>query len=530
MGESTRVVCLGAGFVSVYLERVLRKANKTGAIHLSIVNRENFHTFHGLVPEMVVGKIQPNTITSPARKLFPYADFYNAEVERIDWKEKKVIVSRSLDGHVFEIPYDHLVISLGTDDNLERYPGLSENAYRLRNFSDAFKLRNHIPQMLELAQIENDVHERQSLLTFVIAGGNYAGVEVACELAEYRDKLVRKKGLAHLIPEIRIIVLHAGDIILPELSKKCPKLGKYAEKKLRQKGIEVHYNTKVVSATPISVMTDHHESIPTRTIISCTGVAANPLIKKWHFQLDDIGRIITDSSFNVLNETVIWAGGDCAAVPHINGNSCPPLALYAMNAGRMIGRNILRRMENKPLLINRYNSFGDACSLSQWSAVGRVKNIQLKGVFAFIVWRICMFLYLPSMDRRIRLFGDYWVNMFTSNDIIDLMPQNNLLIEEKYYDKGQTIIKHGEHGNSLYFISEGEVDIYGPSDDLKTCDTLLATLKMGSHFGESATFTREKRNATAIAKTPVKLLELKRGTAMALGKTFTHITQQPNAD
>src|SRR5262249_46045825 len=142
-------------------------------------------TMHGLVAEVLTGKIPPQQIIAPARRVFRPARFYNAEVEAIDLGQQMVTTTRALDGRPYTLHYDHLVLGVGAVDDLSRYPGIAEHALQLKTFWDTFRARSHLLSMLEMAEIEPEAAERRRLLTVVIAGGNYAGVEIACDLAGF---------------------------------------------------------------------------------------------------------------------------------------------------------------------------------------------------------------------------------------------------------------------------------------------------------------------------------------------------------
>jgi NADH dehydrogenase len=522
MTNPVRVVCLGGGYTANFLAKSLRSAIKKKQVQLTIIDKNNFQVFQGLVPEMVAGKIMPSTVTCPSRRIVVPAQFYNAVIESVDWINRIVTVSRTLDGQQFYIPYDHLVISLGFTDNLLSYPGLSENAFRLRMYNDSFQLRNHIPLMLELAELENDPQERRRLLTFIIAGGNYAGVEIATELVTYTKALIKKEFRGLSKEHIQIILVHSGSNILPELGKRFPQLADYAASVVKKLGIELQCDTSLVSATPEEAITNKGEHIPTRTIISCTGTALNPLVDAWDFERNQSGRIKTDEYLNVIGQTNIWAGGDCAAIPHPKSGTCPPLALYAMTAGKVIGKNILRNIKNEKLQPYRFTSFGDICSLSKHTGVGQLFGLPIKGFGAWLIWRVFMLCYLPTLDRRLHLLSDWFISAIVGRDIISIQDSHKLMIAKKFYEEGQAIIREGEIGNAMYFINHGVAEVVKMDKENKIT-TVLATLKEGSHFGEIAVFNQCKRTATVIAKTPITLLEIKRDAAEALSVAFAEL-------
>ncbi|HSB76623.1 MAG TPA: FAD-dependent oxidoreductase, partial [Terriglobales bacterium] len=240
MKEPMRVVCLGGGWVAIYLARALRSAVRRGEVSLTVVSRDNYSTVHGLIAEMLTCKIQPQQINSSVREMIAPAHLHNAEVESVDVANQRVLTRRSLDGRAYTLPYDHLVVGVGSVEDLSRYAGIADHAFPLKTFADCYRLRNHLVSVVEMASIETNPAERRRLLTFVVAGGNYAGVEVACDLVDYFRFLTRARYPELKFQEFRVALVEAGSRILPELGKRHPSLVSYAEKRVRRLGIEVH--------------------------------------------------------------------------------------------------------------------------------------------------------------------------------------------------------------------------------------------------------------------------------------------------
>ncbi len=235
----TRVLVLGGGYVAIWLVRQLRSAVRRGEVELIVVDQHNYHTFHGLVPEMLTGKIQAGQIISPARRLFAPGRFICAGIERIDVAKKEVLLHRALDSAPLTLSYDHLVVNLGSVDDLTRYRGVGEHTLRLKDYFDCVRVRNHLLAMLEFAEAESDPVERRRLLHFVIAGGNYAGIEVAAELAEFLRSLLKTEYPGLTLEETHITVVHSGERILPELGRRFPRLSEYAADVLRKNGCTI---------------------------------------------------------------------------------------------------------------------------------------------------------------------------------------------------------------------------------------------------------------------------------------------------
>lgn len=511
------VVCLGGGYVAIYLARALRRHIRAGRIRLTVIDQDNFQCFHGLIPEMLTGKIQPTDTLSPARHLFLPGDFVNAEVEEIDLAAREVTVSRFLDGRRLTIGYDHVVLGLGVTENLGRFPGLAEHSFRLKAYSGCLAARNHVISMLELADMERDPVERQRLLTFTIVGGGYAGVEVAGEMREFLPGVARSYFPHIPVEQIRIVLVASGDHILPELHTHKPGLVRYAQRVLsRDPHLEMRLNSRLASATAEEAVLEGGERIPTRTIISCTGMAAVPIVDRLPLRKVG-GRVVTDAYGRVEGHDNVWAGGDCAAVPLPGGGIAPALAIWAMTVGRLIGTNLVRHTAGKPLRPYRFTGLGDACVLGHRKAVGHVKGITLRGFAAWVVWRIFMLIYLPSREKKVRVFGNWLMAPFFGRDLINLRVHQPVDLAPLIFEPGQDIVRKGDVGNSLFVIQEGQVEVLDPD---RPGTEPLAVLHRGQHFGEIAVFERRPRTATVRALTRVKVLQVRREAATALSESI----------
>jgi len=512
----TRVVCLGGGYAAIYLARALRGAIRAGDVELTVISRDNFHTFHGFIAEMITGKIAPGQIASPARRIFPPARFHNAEIKSVDTDRKVVVASRQMDGREQEIAYDHLVVSLGSMEDLSRYPGIAQHAMTLNRYSDDFKVRNHLLAMLEMAEIEKDPVERARLLTFVVVGANFGGVEVATEMEHYFRSLARKE-YGHIRPEeIRVVLVHSGPRILPELATRQPKLVDYAEKRLAKSGLEVRTGTRIAAATREEAILDNGERVPTRTIISCAGNALSPLLDTLPFPRDERGRLVTDETCKVVGTDDVWAAGDCAAVPHPQGGTCPPVAIYAMYAGRQIGRNIRRQLAGKELKQFKFTGLGDACSLGRRRAISQLKGVRMYGFPAWLMWRAFFLYFVPTWDRKLRIATDWLLTPLVGRNIINMRVEQSYGLRHEHYEPGQLVVKQGDVGQQIYVVTAGSAEIVREKPD---GEDLVTTLGPGDHFGEVSVFTGDRRTASVRAVTQLELISLGGAEALALAET-----------
>lgn len=516
--QPIRVVCLGSGWSTLFASRALRGAVRRGLVDVTVVGRDNFHTFHGFIAEMLVGRIQPSQIITPTRRLIAPARFHNAEVLAVDLEAREVVTARLLDGREYRLPWDHLVVGLGSRDDTTRVPGVAEHALLLRSYWDALAARNRLIHALEMAEIEPDPAERRRLLTFVVAGGGYGGVEVATEIEDYVRHAARREYPGIDPREARVVLVHSGAQLLPELLPRHAPLVRWAERYVRARGIELRLGRRLAAATSQEAVLDDGERIPARTIISSTGMAVPAVVEALPLEKDERGRIRTDTHGRALGRDDVWAAGDCAAVPHPRGGSCPPLALYAMQAGRTVGRNVARAVEGRAPEPFAFDAFGDACSLGRRRAVAHVRGIPLRGVVAWLVWRLFLLAYMPAWDRRLRLLLDWLIVPLTGREVVQMQVGEPVGIRRELYEPGQDVVRQGDPGSRLFLVIEGALDVVRQEAD--GTESTLATLGPGDHFGELAVFQGARRTATVRARTRARLLAVGRQDAVALSGTL----------
>src|SRR5215831_4419614 len=247
MAEAPRrkVVIVGGGFGGVYAALELDQwLFRFPNLDVTVVNRENFFLFTPMLHEVAASDLDITNIVSPVRKLVSNVDFFDGDVERVDLKARTVTVSHG-DGHTHELPYDHLVLAPGSVTNFFGLPGLEERAITMKSLGDAITLRNLLIQQLEEAETECGAPHRDHILTFVVAGAGFAGVETIAGMNDFVHRAL--PFYPHISrAKVRMVLVHPGEVILPELSEK---LGRYAERKLADRGIEIRSKTKVSCVT-----------------------------------------------------------------------------------------------------------------------------------------------------------------------------------------------------------------------------------------------------------------------------------------
>ena len=277
INERKRIVILGSGFGGLYAALRLEKTLACEPdIEILLVNRENFFLFTPMLHEVAASDLDLTHIVNPVRKLLKRVQFFDGDVDDIDLPGYEVIVSHDAEYHSHELEYDHLVIALGSITNFFNLPGLEERALTMKSLGDAIYLRNKLIAHLEEVDFECCALELQELLTFVVAGGGFTGVETIASLNDFVREALR--FYPNLRAEmLRVVLVHPGSVILPELGES---LGAYAQRKLALRQVEIRVNTRVMGISERGVELNDGSAIPTRTLVWTAGTSPNPLLEK----------------------------------------------------------------------------------------------------------------------------------------------------------------------------------------------------------------------------------------------------------
>ena len=273
--KTQRILILGGGFGGLYAALRLEKIfSGDESVEITLVSEENFLLFTPMLPEVPSGSIEAKHIVSPLRAFFRKVKFQNANVESIDLQSRVVVASHCGVCGPRELKFDHLVLALGSITQFHGLVGVAENAFPMKTLSDAMVLRNHIIDVFEHADMQSEPAAREAMLTFVVAGGGFAGAETVAELHDFAYTV--RRYYSNIRPEeVKVVLVHSGARIMPEISET---LAVYAANKLKTKGIDVVLNTRVASAASDWVDLSNGQRIVTRTLIWTTGVTPGPLL------------------------------------------------------------------------------------------------------------------------------------------------------------------------------------------------------------------------------------------------------------
>ena len=335
-----RIVILGAGFGGMYAALQLdRTVARNPGVEVLLINPQNFLVFTPMLHEVASGSLDPSSIVVPIRQVLRRVELFQAETTAVDFEARSVSAVYGLERRTRTIHFDHLLIAAGSQTRFP--PGLRRHAHAMKSIHDALLLRNWLIALLERAELEEDAELRRALLTIIVAGGGFSGVETIGAINDFlRDAARHYRRASTELPSLVLVESHSR--LLPEFE---PALGTYTESKLRGAGIDVRLGTKVaaydgrVLSLDVSGDSRAPSKLAARTVIWTAGVSPSPLIESLPLRKEK-GRIVVDPCMAVPGQEGVWACGDCAAIPDPTGKPYPPTAQHAARQGRQVGANI----------------------------------------------------------------------------------------------------------------------------------------------------------------------------------------------
>src|SRR5215217_167654 len=413
-----RVVILGGGFGGVSAARRFEQLLPwTPWLDVTLVSQRNHLLFTPMLAEVAAGCVEAGNVGVPLRAACPRTRFRRAEVLGVDPDRRVVHLRR---GDALEaLPYDHLVLALGAVPNFRDLPGVAANALTLATLEDARRLRDHVLGRLEQADLEPDPAERRRWLTFVVAGGGFAGTEAVASLFDLVHSVLRY--FPHVrASEPRFVLVHSRERILPELGDR---LAGYASGKLVARGIELRLGVTLAGVDGDGVVLSDGERLAARTLVWAAGTRPSPVPlgapQPWRRPAPGTGAVPVDRTLRVRGRDDIWAVGDCARVPDLStrGATCPPTAQHAVRQGRAVADNVLAAMSGAAPEPFRFRGLGFLVPLGRQSAAAELRGMRFSGLPAWLLWRGVYLWKLPGPQKRLRVLLDWTVELLFPRDI-----------------------------------------------------------------------------------------------------------------
>ena len=422
-----RILVLGGGFAGIGCTQKLESYFKHDQdIELVLISEDNFLLFTPMLPQVASGMIETRHIIIPIRTICKKTTFYEGRIKNIDPYGKYVTLYGTNEKRGISLEYDYLVVALGSQTNFFGNQSVENHAYTVKSLNDAVVLRNRVIDMLEQAENETDPILLQSLLTFVIVGAGFAGIETAGEIHDFLFDA--KKHYPNISEkDIRVIVLEALPIVLPGFSDK---LAKFTKDKLIQRGIEIKLNTMVVSFDGSEVLikdavsdnktgilpVDLH-SIQTKTLIWTAGVTPVDTIKNSLFKTDR-GKVIVNEYLEVPEFPGVFVIGDCSLTINPQTNKpYPPTAQNAEAEAKFAAYNLYATIKGKVKKKIDYMSKGQMAIIGKRTAIAQIYGMNIYGFVAWWIWRTVYLRKVPKFNKRLRIFLDWTADLLFDRDI-----------------------------------------------------------------------------------------------------------------
>lgn len=426
---------------------------------MALIAQQNVLVFQPMLAEVAGSSLSPIDVVNPLREFCAGATVLQGRIVRINWAKREL----ELDGGRFtrdhRVEFGELALTLGSVTDLSRVPGMTEYGRPLKNVTDALRIRAGVINRMEEANLVEDPQLRHRLLTFVVVGGGYTGVETAGQIFDLIHEVQPLYSRTRR-EELRVVLVHSRNELLNDIG---PELGNYACDALKARGLEIMLNCKVVEVTAARAILDNGEAIETHSVISTIGNAPNPVIARLAGELDIVqerGRIEVEPTLQVPAVRGLWAAGDCAQVPWSDRGemkTCPPTAQFAMRQGTLMGRNIAAKLDGKATRPFEFYFLGQLASIGAREAVAEVLGFRFKGFIAWWMWRTIYLSKLPSLKRKLRVMVDWTFDLLFARDISLVLPPPDEVLRAIHLETDEELFAEGDPCRGVYFVRAGEV-------------------------------------------------------------------------
>jgi len=422
-----RVVIVGAGFGGLWAARTLAREDAS----VTLIDRNNYHTFFPLLYQVAAAELVPTDIAHSVRAIFrraPNVDVRMATMTGLD-TERRVVETDS-----GPIPWDALILALGSEPAYFGVPGAEEFAFPLRWMSDAIPLRHHVLTRFEAA-LTADTAARDRLLRFVVVGGGPTGVEFAGALSELVHGPLARDFPSIAPKEVSIEVVEASDTLLGGMP---PRLSEYAAERLIRRNVKVRTGRAVETVHPDSVSLSGGESLPTDTVVWTAGVQGEPRVSAWGLPVVRGGRVPVTPTLDVAGVPDVYVVGDLAYLEDGKGRPLPQVAQTAIQQGVRAARNVLARSSGQAPKPFRYRDPGMLAVIGRHAAVANVFGRSFRGWPAWVLWLGIHLVWLIGFRNRVLVLVNWaWNYVFFRRSARLILPTPALRPDTPEGDAGR---------------------------------------------------------------------------------------------
>ena len=512
--EAARIIIVGGGFAGVTLAEHLNRRFARDA-EVVVISSENHMVFTPMLAEVAGRSLSGLDVVVSGRQIAPRAIWLTATVTSVDLKKNELEYMRP-DGKTSALSYSHLVLACGSGVNLDVVPGMAAHAYTLRTVGEGMVLGNEVIGRFEQAAVEPNDGERQRLLTVVVIGGGFTGVEAAGHMFDLM------RNVKPFYPQLsrnrpRMVLLQRGARIVPEFQHDS--LSEFALRKLRQNGLDVRLNTDVKEVTARYVRLGTGERIETGLTVCAVGTAPVALIKKIGLPLER-GRLKTEPDMRVTGASNVWAFGDCAAVPNAwNAQISPPTAQFALRQAKQLAANLVRVQRGEATRPFHFRPQGLLATIGHHDGVAEIYGLKFSGLVAWLLWRTVYLMKIPTIRRKLNVVVDWTWDIFFKPNVVQVRVTQQQQFKQVHHAAGDFVCRKGEPAIAFFVVKAGSAGLYMD----EAAGTPLVTWTKGDHFGEVAFLEgtdHPTHPASVKAETPLDLIVLDRADFTGLAESL----------
>jgi len=419
-----KILIVGGGYAGFYTAWKLEKWLRPGEAEVTIVDPLPYMTYQPFLPEVAAGSIEPRHAVVSQRRHLRTTNVITAKVTNVNHAEKKATITPPV-GEPWEFDYDVVVVTAGSVSRTFPIPGVADQAIGLKTIEEAVAIRDRLLTNFDKAAQLAPGPERDRLLTFVVVGGGFAGIEIFAELRSLASGLLPKYPQISF-EDTHFHLIEAMGRIMPEVSLPT---SHWVIKNLAQRGAEIHLETQLTSAVDGVIELSTGESFESDLIVWTAGVMANPtIVRNTDLPIEERGRIRTRPDLRVGTEDEIvegaWAAGDVSAVPDLTGGGvggfCVPNAQHAVRQGKLMAKNIVAVLRGEGPTEYVHKNLGAVAGLGIGYGVFQSGKTAIKGLPAWFAHRGYHGLAMPTWERKLRVIGGWVGNFFLGRDIVSL--------------------------------------------------------------------------------------------------------------
>ncbi|MDZ4045116.1 MAG: NAD(P)/FAD-dependent oxidoreductase [Rhodoglobus sp.] len=418
-----KILIVGGGYAGFYTAKKLEKWLGRNEAQVTMVDPLPYLTYQPFLPEVAAGSIEPRHAVVSHRRHLNRTRVVTAKVTNGNHATKTATITPAV-GEPWDETYDVVVMTAGAVSRTFPIPGVADEAIGLKNIEEAVAVRDRIISNFEKASNLPDGPEKKRLLTFVVVGGGFAGIEAFAEMRSLASSLVRQFPTISF-EDTHFHLIEAMGRIMPEVSLET---SKWVIKSLAERGAQIHLDTQLSSAVGGKIELSTGESFEADTIVWTAGVMANPMIRNTDLPIEERGRLRASAALQIVNDegpvADAWTAGDVAAVPDLTGAGvggfCVPNAQHAVRQAKLLAKNIVAVLRGESPKDYFHKNLGAVAGLGLYNGVYQWRKVAIKGVIAWFMHRGYHGLAIPMWERKIRVFGNWILNFFLRRDMVQL--------------------------------------------------------------------------------------------------------------